>query len=260
MILNEIIKVLEKKFPVTNKEEWDNVGLMIGRRQNEIKKIQLSLDVTMETIDNAIKNGVDLIISHHPMIFSGVKKINSDTIIGEKIIKAIENNIAVYSLHTNLDSTKDGLNDYVGKKLNLIDGKIIDEINENESGIGRVYSLDEKIKFSDFLERIKENFLTNNLRVAGKNLDELLIKKVAIVNGAGSSYWRKAKKMGADLLITGDVKYHEALDAMEEGFCIVDIGHYESEHFFGDIIKKELEEFEGIEIIEFNDVPVFNKI
>ena len=178
MILNEIIKVLEKKFPVTNKEEWDNVGLMIGRRQNEIKKIQLSLDVTMETIDNAIKNGVDLIISHHPMIFSGVKKINSDTIIGEKIIKAIENNIAVYSLHTNLDSTKDGLNDYVGKKLNLIDGKIIDEINENESGIGRVYSLSEKIKFSDFLEKIKENFLTNNLRVAGKNLDELLIKKL----------------------------------------------------------------------------------
>ena len=96
--------------------------------------------------------------------------------------------------------------------------------------------------------------------MVGKNLDELLIKKVAIVNGAGSSYWRKAKKMGADLLITGDVKYHEALDAMEEGFCIVDIGHYESEHFFGDIIKKELEEFEGIEIIEFNDVPVFNKI
>ena len=99
MILNEIIKVLEKKFPVTNKEEWDNVGLMIGRRQNEIKKIQLSLDVTMETIDNAIKNGVDLIISHHPMIFSGVKKINSDTIIGEKIIKAIENNIQ-YTLFT----------------------------------------------------------------------------------------------------------------------------------------------------------------
>lgn len=260
MILNEIIKVLEKRFPLTNKEEWDNVGLMVGRRQNEIKKIQLSLDVTMETIDNAIENGVDLIISHHPMIFSGVKKINSDTIIGEKIIKAIENNIAVYSLHTNLDSTKDGLNDYVGKKLNLFDGKIIDEINENESGIGRVYSLGEKIKFYGFVEKIKENFLTNNLRVSGKNLDELLVKKVAVVNGAGSSYWRKAKKMGADLLVTGDVKYHEALDAVEEGFCIIDIGHYETEHFFGNIIKKELEKFEGIEIIEFNDIPVFNKI
>ena len=260
MILNEIIKVLEKKFPVTNKEEWDNVGLMIGRRQNEIKKIQLSLDVTMETIDNAIKNGVDLIISHHPMIFSGVKKINSDTIIGEKIIKAIENNIAVYSLHTNLDSTKDGLNDYVGKKLNLIDGKIIDEINENESGIGRVYSLSEKIKFSDFLEKIKENFLTNNLRVAGKNLDELLIKKVSIVNGAGSSYWRKAKKMGADLLITGDLKYHEALDAKEEGMYILDAGHYESEHFFHMIIGDILENFSGIEYYVFNDEPAMKYI
>lgn len=260
MILNEIIKKLENKFPLKNKEEWDNVGLMVGRRKNEIKKIQLSLDVTMETIDNAIKNGVDLIISHHPMIFSGVKKVNDDTVLGEKILKAIENNIAIYSLHTNLDSTREGLNDYVGKKLNLFNGKIIDEIDEEGYGIGRVYSLDEKIKFIDFIEKIKKVFLTNNLRVSGRELDEILIKKIAIVNGAGSSYWRKAKKMGADVLITGDVKYHEALDALEEKFCIVDIGHYETEHFFGEIIKRELEKFDDIEIIEFNDIPVFNKI
>lgn len=260
MILNEIIKVLEKRFPVSNKEEWDNVGLMVGRRKKEIKKIQLSLDVTVASLENAIKNNVDLIISHHPLIFSGIKKINTDTILGEKILTAIENNIAIYSLHTNLDSTQGGLNDYVGEKLNLKNGKIIDEINNENFGIGRVYSLDEKIEFNDFIEKIKSVFLTNNLRVVKNQEEKLVIKKIAIVNGAGSSYWRKAKKLGADLLITGDVKYHEALDSLEEGFCIIDVGHYETECFYGDLIKKELEIFDDIQMIDFNDKPVFNKV
>lgn len=260
MILNEIIKVLEKRFPISNKEEWDNVGLMVGRRKREVKKIQLSLDVTTASLENAIKNNVDLIISHHPMIFSGVKKVNSDTILGEKILTAIENNIAIYSLHTNLDSTEGGLNDYVGEKLNLKNGKIIDEVNNENFGIGRIYSLENKITFEEFVEKIKSIFLTNNLRVVKNQDEELYIKKIAIVNGSGSSYWRKAKKMGADLLITGDIKYHEALDSLEEGFCMIDIGHYETEHFFGDLIRKELEIFNDIEIIDFNDKPVFNKI
>lgn len=260
MILNEIIKVLEKRFPISNKEEWDNVGLMVGRRKREVKKIQLSLDVTTASLENAIKNNVDLIISHHPMIFSGVKKVNSDTILGEKILTAIENNIAIYSLHTNLDSTEGGLNDYVGEKLNLKNGKIIDEVNNENFGIGRIYSLENKITFEEFVEKIKSIFLTNNLRVVKNQDEELYIKKIAIVNGSGSSYWRKAKKMGADLLITGDIKYHEALDSLEEGFCMIDIGHYETEHFFGDLIRKELEIFNDVEIIDFNDKPVFNKI
>lgn len=260
MILNEIIKVLEKRFPISNKEEWDNVGLMIGRRKKEIKKIQLSLDVTVASLENAIKNNVDLIISHHPLIFSGIKKINTDTVLGEKILTAIENSIAIYSLHTNLDSTQGGLNDYVGEKLNLKNGKIIDEVNNENFGIGRIYSLDEKIEFDDFIEKIKSVFLTNNLRVVKNQEEKLTIKKIAIVNGSGSSYWRKAKKLGADLLITGDVKYHEALDSLEEGFCIIDVGHYETEYFYGDLIKKELEVFDDIQMIDFNDKPVFNKI
>lgn len=260
MILNNIIKILENKFPESNREEWDNVGLIVGRRKKEIKKIQISLDITKNCLEKAIKNNVDLIISHHPFIFSGIKKINSDTVLGEKILKAIENNIAIYSMHTNLDSSRNGLNDYVGEKLELINGKVIDEINEEGNGIGRVYSLKEKINFFEFLERIKKNFLTNNLRIVGRDLENVTLKKVAIVNGAGSSYWKKAKKMGADLLITGDVKYHEALDALEDGFCIIDVGHYETECFFGKLILDELKQYEELEVIEFNDEPIFNKV
>lgn len=332
MKLSEIINPLEKVFPKSNMEEWDNVGLMIGDRDMEIKKIQISLDVTMNVIDNAIKNNIDLIISHHPFIFNPIKNINTDSLLGRKILKLIENKIAVYSLHTNLDSSKNGLNDFVGEIIGLKDGKIIDPVKENyykavfstcdiektenelkkesvnfdkdgdekfilvlkkdklynvieklktkslvnddinivklensygDKGIGRIYSLKEKTKLSTIIEEVKEKFEIKSVIVSGNNIEEAIIKKIAIVNGAGSSYWKKAKRMGADLLITGDLKYHEALDAKEEGMYIMDIGHYESERFFYNIILNELKNIVkngNLEISVFNDEPVLKKM
>ena len=332
MKLSEIINPLEKVFPKSNMEEWDNVGLMIGDRDMEIKKIQISLDVTMNVIDNAIKNNVDLIISHHPFIFNPIKNINTDSLLGRKILKLIENKIAVYSLHTNLDSSKKGLNDFVGGILGLKNGKIIDPVKENyykavfttydiekaenelkkeginfdinsdkkfilvlkkdklynvieklktkslvnddiniiklensygDNGIGRIYSLEERTELSRIIEEVKERFEIKSVVVSGNNIEEAIIKKIAIVNGAGSSYWKKAKRMGADLLITGDLKYHEALDAKEEGMYIMDIGHYESERFFYNVILNELKSVVkngSLEISVYNDEPVLKKM
>lgn len=332
MKLSEIINPLEKVFPKSNMEEWDNVGLMIGDRDMEIKKIQISLDVTMNVIDNAIKNNIDLIISHHPFIFNPIKNINTDSLLGRKILKLIENKTAVYSLHTNLDSSKNGLNDFVGEIIGLKDGKIIDPVKENyykavfstcdiektenelkkesvnfdkdgdekfilvlkkdklynvieklktkslvnddinivklensygDKGIGRIYSLEERTKLSQIIEDVKQRFEIKSVVVSGNNIEEAIIKKIAIVNGAGSSYWKKAKRMGADLLITGDLKYHEALDAKEEGMYIMDIGHYESERFFYNIILNELKNIVkngNLEISVFNDEPVLKKM
>ena len=332
MKLSEIISRLEEKFPRQNAESWDNVGLLIGNRENEIKKIQISLDVTMRVIENAVENNVDLIISHHPFIFSPIKDINNDSIIGRKILKLIENKIAVYSLHTNLDSTMLGLNDLAGEKLGFVSGKIIDPVKENfyrgefysdnrekaeeelqkenisfktefhreetkfifvhkkekvysvleklnrksliqgeyfifelenkyiESGIGRVYSLDKKENLLDVIKDIKEKLNLENAVISGYDIEKAVIKKIAVVNGAGSSYWKKAKRMGADLLITGDLKYHEALDAKEEGMYILDVGHYESEHFFNILIEKILAELSGVEYFIYNDEPVLKRI
>ena len=158
MKLSEIISRLEEKFPRQNAESWDNVGLLIGNRENEIKKIQISLDVTMKVIENAVENNVDLIISHHPFIFSPIKDINNDSVIGRKILKLIENKIAVYSLHTNLDSTMLGLNDLVGEKLGFVNGKIIDPVKENFYR-GEFYS-DNREKAEEELQKENISFKT----------------------------------------------------------------------------------------------------
>ena len=111
-----------------------------------------------------------------------------------------------------------------------------------------------------FIKKIKENLNRENVKVAGYDIENAEIKKVAVVNGAGSSYWKKAKRMGADILITGDLKYHEALDAQEDGMYILDVGHYESEHFFHMIIGDILENFSGIEYYVFNDEPAMKYV
>ena len=116
MKTRDIINILEKKFPKINAEEWDNVGLLIGDYNKEVKKIQFSLDATLESIENAISKKVDMIITHHPIIFKAIKDITEQNILGKKIRDLIKNDINVYAIHTNLDSSIDGLNDYI---LNL---------------------------------------------------------------------------------------------------------------------------------------------
>ena len=262
MKLNRLINFLEEKFPIFLAEEWDNVGLQIGKRDSKINGILLSLDLTEKVIDKAIEIGANLIITHHPLIFKPLKNISSDSLMGKKIMKLIENGISVYSMHTNLDSGKSGLNDFLGENiLELKLGKILDPMEKNgrEYGIGRVYKLEETLSLEKISEILKEKLKLQSINVvkSGKDIE---IKKVAIVSGAGASYWRKAKKLGAQVLITGDIKYHEAIDAREENFNLIDIGHFESEWIFSNLleglIKKEFE----IDITIFNDGPVFEKM
>lgn len=259
MRLKTIITYLENKFPPYMKEEWDNVGLMVGDREQDIKKIQLSLDVTDTVIEHAINNKMDLIITHHPLIFKGINKINSDSSLGRKILKLIKNNIAVYSLHTNLDSGRDGINDYIMKLIfGFENSEILDKKDNENYGIGRVITLDKIYTGKEILELLKEKLSLKNIVTVNLAKDKE-IKKIAIITGSGGSYWRKIKANNIDLFITGDIKYHEALDMREEGVSAVDIGHFESEHIFVNIIKELLDNrFDG-EIKIFNDGPILNK-
>lgn len=250
------MNLLEERFPKKLAEEWDNVGLLLGDNKKDIKKIQLSIDATEKVIDNAVKNGVDMIVTHHPFIFKGIKSIDFSTTMGKKIRKLIKNDINILSLHTNLDSAVGGLNDYILSILEIESSKVLDKNSWNEEcGIGRVYKLERECTLEEYANFLKEKLEIENIRIISENRDKK-VKKIALVNGSGMSYWRKAKSLGVDLFITGDVGYHEALDAMESDFSVFDIGHYEAEKHFAKLLKTYFEKL-SIDVIIYNDGPVF---
>ena len=256
MITKDIINFLEEKYPRSNAKEWDNVGLLVGNNKKDVKKIQLSIDATEKAVDYAAQNNVDMIVTHHPLIFKPLKSIVMSELSGRKIIKLIENGLNLYSIHTNLDSSKDGLNDYILELLEVKKYKIIDiNANDETAGIGRMYTLEEKITILEYADFIKTKMKIKNVRVISNDLKSE-VKKIALINGSGMSYWRKVKSLGADLFITGDISYHDALDAKESGLHLIDIGHFESENCFSELLKKNLEEI-GLEVLIFNDGPVF---
>lgn len=252
--LKEIIIQLEKKFPKKLAEDWDNVGLILGSEERLIKKIVIGIDADLETIEFAIKNKADLLITHHPMIFSAIKKIDLDTVLGKKIEDLITNKINLYTLHTNIDSGKDGLNDYLLEKMGIFNSKILD-LNplEKNCGIGRYFKLENEVSLNLYIEEIKNKLNIQNAVCYSKDLNKK-IKKIVVVNGSGASFWKKSRFIGADLLITGDVKYHDALDGMENGISFLDLGHYESEKLFLYLIEQELNKI-NIDI----EIKIFKK-
>ena len=256
MITKDIINFLEEKYPRSNAEDWDNVGLLVGNNKKEIKRVQLSIDATENAINYASDNDIDMIITHHPLIFKPLKSIVMSEVLGRKIIKLIENRINLYSMHTNLDSSKDGLNDYILELLEVKKYKIIDMNEKDETaGIGRIYSLEERVSISQYADFIKEKMKIKNMRIISSDIKSE-VKKIALINGSGMSYWRKIKSLGADLFVTGDISYHDALDAKESGLHLIDIGHFESENCFSELLKRNLKEM-GLGVVVFNDGPVF---
>ena len=267
MKTRDIINILEKKFPKITAEEWDNVGLLIGDNTKDVNKVLFCLDVTEKVIEKSIKNNVDLIISHHPVIFSGFKKVTNETSHGRKLLKLMENKIAVYSIHTNADFAINGLNDFIMDKFNLEGEKII--VNEHKfedynpiknkmehvhGGLARIKILNEKMKLEDLLEKIKDALGISYVRYVGDK--NSYVKKIGLVTGGGSSFmYDIADKI--DVFLTGDLRYHESLDALEEGRILVDVGHLESEYLFVDMMEKEMGKFFDGEMIRHFEDEVF---
>lgn len=353
MKLNDLIKKIENKYPLNLAYDWDNVGLLVGDFDSEIKKILVSLEANEKVIEEAIENNVDLIITHHPFIFKKMNKINTKDLKGRLIHKLIKNDIALYSMHTNFDIAFDGLNDYFMEVMGFEDCKILDITNretlyklavyapvtheavvrqalgesgagyignysnctfnsqgigtfkpednsnpfigekgkieeveevkietivpssilektiskmikahpyeevaydvyklENKGksvGLGRYSTLKEEMDLESLCKKIKLKLNMDHIRVVGELNTK--IKKVAVVTGAGSDMVSLAKSKNCDVIITGDVKYHEAQDALDMNMCIVDCGHFDTENIFKDVMKRFLDTFESVEIL-----------
>ncbi|NLM58412.1 MAG: Nif3-like dinuclear metal center hexameric protein [Clostridium sp.] len=356
--ISDIIRYMEELAPANLAEDYDNVGLLIGNRGSKVNRILVCLDVSSKVVDEAVEKNVDLIVSHHPVIFKGIKRINEDDAKGSIIYKLIKNNIGVYSAHTNLDVAHGGVNNYLSSLLGLTEirnlvgykseklfkivvfvpvesvdsvrdsmsragagwignysdcsfmtkgvgtfmplegtnpyigtrGKLekVDEyrletvvskdnlqrvieamihahpyeevaydiypleINGREYGMGNVGVLDKSITLESFINLVKERLNIKNVRLIGSTEKE--IKKVAVFCGSFDNRVAWAAKLQADVLVTGDVKYHDAMDMTEMGMCVIDAGHFNTERIIVPRLVQLLSDrFSDIEVMG-NDV------
>ncbi|RXJ87900.1 Nif3-like dinuclear metal center hexameric protein [Arcobacter sp. CECT 8985] len=225
MKIIDIYNILDEISPFYLQEKWDNSGLLVGNKNDEIEKIYVSIDLDEEFLHVVDENS--LIITHHPLIFSPLKKVNFDNYCTKLLKILIQKNIALISMHTNIDKTH--LNMYVAKEiLNL------DVIEKNDVNEFIIYANVNK-NFDEFLKDITSKLDIKSTNVVKCNQE---VKKVGIVTGAGMSLLDEVQ---ADCYLTGDIKYHEAMDAKSRGISLIDIRHYESEKYFNALLVGLLE-------------------
>ena len=362
MKIIDVINVIEDYAPLALQESYDNAGLIVGNKNDEVSGVLLCLDSTEEIVDEAIAKKCNLIVAHHPIVFSGLKKITGKNYIERTIIKAIQNNIAIYAAHTNLDNVYLGVNKMIGDKLGVDNPKILspkkgllsklvvfvpnekanevrqamfdagagqignyDECSYNlegqgtfragdntnpyvgekgelhfepetrvevivpdyklshvvakmiqahpyeevaydvyplknqwqQTGSGMYGELEQEVALKDFLNKIKEVFNVPVIRHTANDLQKP-VKRIAWCGGSGGFLLPDAKRVGADVFITGDFKYHQFFDA-ENDIIIADIGHYESEQFtielFYELLTKNFSNF-AIRLTEKNTNPI----
>ncbi len=236
----KIISLFESLYPKSLAYEWDNVGLQIGTLNKRIETILLTLDVTKEVIKEAIDNNCDLIVAHHPLIFSPIKGIQTDSYQGNIIQELIKNDITLYIAHTNFDISNYGMDSMLASMIGLQNQSNLDDVTDNE-GLGKIGTIKEQ-PIKEFIKHVKQVFKVDNARFIG-DLDAT-ISKVAISGGSGSSNILNAVNKKADLFITGDITYHKALDCLSYGINTLDIGHYIEHHFMYHL--KNVLESEGV--------------
>lgn len=234
--LSEIINYLENEFPPLFAEDFDNIGLLVGRCDKEVTKILVCLDCNKNVVREAINIGAQLIVTHHPVIFSPIKNITDGNDFGEMLVSALENKISIYSAHTNLDSAPGGLTDTVCEKLNLT------AAGNMEGNLGRICSTPRGTTAKTLCEKIKKEFNVDKLySTFTKDRD---IKTVAVCNGGGGGELVDiAVSCGADAYISGDLKHHEVSALkINDNIDFIEIRHFDSEKIVTQIFKDKLSE------------------
>lgn len=241
MKVRELTDWLESRYPAEMAENWDNVGLLVGDDEKEVQHVFLALDLTEKTLREAIEAGADMIITHHPMIFDGMKKINNHNFTGKKILSLIHHDIQYFAMHTNYDVM--GMADLSADYLKLEDRRVLSVTAQTEKrteGFGRVGKLPHKMTLRQCGIFVKEMFSLQDVRVYGDPDQEVEI--AAVCTGSGKSMISDVLKKGADVYITGDIDHHTGIDAVAQGLAVIDAGHYGTEYIFMEAVKQELSE------------------
>lgn len=226
--VSDIARTIEQYAPLSLQESYDNAGLQVGNPETPVSAILLCLDVTEETLKEARERRCNLIVSHHPLIFRGLKQLTGADQTQRIVMEALKDGIAIYSAHTNLDSTVEGVSYEMAHQLNLKKLQVLVPSESNPRvGLGIVGEYENPVPRLEFLRKAKESFGVKALRYSGQT-ERLVIRKVALCGGSGASFITDAIASGADAYLSGDFKYHDytsyGLDIL-----LADIGHHESE-------------------------------
>ncbi|TCL55947.1 dinuclear metal center YbgI/SA1388 family protein [Kineothrix alysoides] len=237
MRCDKIIESLERLSPSSFAESWDNVGLLAGRTDKEVSRLCIALDATDEVIDEAVRAGADMLLTHHPLIFSPMKKVTAEDFIGRRVIKLLQNDISYYAMHTNFDVM--GMADAAADELGLKDRQVLDITYEDEiakEGLGRYGRLIQIMTLEECASFVKETFELENVKIYGES--DTPIEWAAVSPGSGKTMIKPAVSAGVEVLITGDIEHHEGLDAMAQGLSIIDAGHFGLEKIFIPYMKE----------------------
>ncbi len=238
MKCRDILSALFELMPREAAMEWDNVGLLAGRPEKEVKKVCIALDATDDVIDEAVKNGVDLLLTHHPMIFNAMKKITGDDFTGRRVMELIRHDICYAAFHTNYDVCFMG--SLAGEKLGLKDWEALCSLTTDEkgkpAGMGCVGTLPSPCSLKQCAELVKNKFNIPDVRIYGD--PDSIVETAAILPGSGGSGIESAIEKNADVYITGDISHHQGLDAVLQGLYVIDAGHYGIEKIFTGHMEK----------------------
>lgn len=260
MQCNEMIRQFNKLAPEEYACEWDNPGLLAGRGDKTVRKVLVALDATEEVVEQAIAQQADLLLTHHPLIFKSLKKINDQDFIGRRIVKLIQADISYYAMHTNFDAAPGGMADLAAQRLGLTAEAPLEATGEAEGGafgIGKIGTLPQPVSLPQLGELVKERFGLPFVTVYGREQVCGLISRIAVSPGSGGSMIRFAEAAGVQALITGDISHHEGLDAVANGLAVLDAGHYGLEHIFINFMQNYLQEQYGGALTILTAAPAF---
>jgi dinuclear metal center YbgI/SA1388 family protein len=234
-IVSDVIGLIEKIAPAALAEKWDNSGLQIGDVNRTVKRIGVALDASLNVVEQACQDNIDLLITHHPLIFTPLKAIDIKAEIGRVIQMAIQHDMAIFAAHTNLDSAEGGINDLIAGKLELEDVRALVTPGHFDSGhtdpkigMGRIGRLREESGLHAFIKKVKTALQLPYLRWAGD--PTMTVETVALCSGSGGSLISDFISSGAHVYLSGDLRYHDARAVEGTNLALVDVGHFHSEH------------------------------
>ena len=232
--IEKALEAIRAAAPEALQESWDNSGIQILiDPEQEVHRVLTCLEISDTVVREAVEKEVDLIVTHHPLYFSKLSSVRADDVVGAQTIELVRHSISLYSAHTSFDSAEHGTNQDLAEKIGL--KEIVPMYPSEEypaAGMGRYGVYPESVSFEDFLRKVTEVCGQSLIRVAGS--PPASVRRVALCTGAGSEFMDDAREGGADVYLTGDVKYHEARHAYDLGMCVIDAGHYGTEVLFAE--------------------------